>query len=795
MPTSRKHIPGISAWAAGALLLVLSIASAGQAGAADSGQRPGWRGRSLTEALRELQSRGLVIVFTSRLVRPEMRVESEPVSTEPRRILDEILAPHGLRAESSVGGTLVVVPAPASQRNEAGIAGTVQPQESLQPMAFIHDEIVVRPSQVTLLDEEPLAPLSLSRGDIEALPHLAGDLFRALSLLPGTTANDVTAQFHVHGGRRDEIQILLDGQELYEAFHLQDFERALSVVEPGGLSGASLSTGAFPASYGDRMSGVLDMTTTVPSGPHQTSLSLSLLTAVAASGGSFRGGRGTWLASARRGSIDLASRLLGKEDPAFWDLFAKVGYRLGDRGSLRGHLLRANDTLDFQEARDGERKLFDTDYDSSYLWLTHQTLLGSRLLVETLASASELDRDRFGTEDEEEASFEILDRRASDVWGLGQSWSLQAAPRHTLKGGFEARRYESAYDYSNQAEPDFVLSSDPTEPRVGLDRFAKRFRGDHLGVHLADRFSPLEPVTVELGLRYDRHKLTGDTLLSPRVNLAWRLGEASVVRASWGHFHQSQRPYELQVEDGETRFSPAERSEHWVVGYERLFGQQERAFLRALRVEAYRREIQDPRPRYENLFEPLNQFPEAEPDRVRIAPSSSRAEGIEILLRGALGPGTDWWVNYAHASAKDRLRGREVRRQIDQTHTVNLFVNTRIGRSLDLSLAWRFHSGRPTTPVFLETIEDEEGETELIPVLGPLNSERLPSYHRMDLRASREWPLRSGRLVLFLDLQNLYDRRNLAGFDVQLDEEEGELTVEPEDWPGFFPSLGIRWEF
>ena len=142
---------------------------------------------------------------------------------------------------------------------------------------------------------------------------------------------------------------------------------------------------------------------------------------------------------------------------------------------------------------------------------------------------------------------------------------------------------------------------------------------------------------MELGLRWDRHTLTGDTLLSPRVNLAWRLGEVSVVRASWGRFHQSQRPYELQVEDGETRFSRAERADHWVVGYERLLGRGERSLLSALRVEAYRREIGDPRPRYENIFEPMNFFPEAEPDRVRIAPESSRAEGIEVLLRGVRG--------------------------------------------------------------------------------------------------------------------------------------------------------------
>jgi hypothetical protein len=755
-------------------LLVLSIA--GTAGAA-------WLGRPLTEALRDLQSQGLRIVFTSQLVRPEMRVEAEPAAKDPRRVLDEILAPHGLRAEERVGGILVVVRAPA------GISAPPAPAEP-EPvvMPYVHDEIVVRSSELSLLDEQPAAPLSLSRAEIEALPHLAGDLFRALSLLPGTAANDITAQFHVHGGRRDEVLILLDGQELYDAYHLQEFDRAVSVVEAGALAGASLSTGAFPAVHGDRMSGVLDMTTGIPSGPHRTRLSLSSITAVAASGGAFQGDRGSWLASARRGSIDLASRYLGHEDPAFWDLFGKVGYSFSDGNSLRAHLLHAGDTLDFHEAPAGEEKNFRTDYDSSYLWLTHQAMLGDgggdRLLVESTASASKLDRDRLGEEDEEEQSFEIADRRDTDVLALAQSWSVLRAG-HTLKGGFEGRRYETAYDYFNRIEPDFELVTGLAEPREGVTRFVDRFSGDHLGAFLTDRFSPREPLTLELGLRYDRHTLTGDTLVSPRISLAWQTGETGVVRASWGHFHQSQRAYELQVEDGETRFAPAERSEHRVIGYERVL---DGTFLRALRIEAYQRKIRDPRPRYENIFEAVNAFPEAEADRVRIAPESSDAEGIEVMLRGVAGPRTTWWINYALASAEDRIRGAEIPRQTDQPHTLNLYADTLLGKSWKLSVAWRYHTGWPTSPVFAET--DEDGE--VIPVLGKLNSERLPSYHRLDLRASREWQLRSGRLTFFVDLQNVYNRRNLAGFDLQVDEDG--IDAEPETWPGLFPSIGFTWE-
>ncbi|HEX4953581.1 MAG TPA: TonB-dependent receptor [Thermoanaerobaculia bacterium] len=843
------------------LTVWLLAAAALAAGApVQAGEGPSWVGLSLTEALLRLEAQGLPIVFTSQLVGPELMVATEPAASDPRQLLDELLAPHGLAVEPAVGGTLVVVrrakaePAPSilgtvrSQESgeplaavtirlagrgvevasdaqgrfelaglEPGIyrleaelpqflilevpevtvgpAGPARLALSLQPMPFVHEEIVVRPSQLPLLDAEPAAPLALSRSDIDALPHLAGDLFRALPILPGIAANDATAQFHVRGGRRDEVQILLDGQELYEAYHLPDFDRALSVVEPSGLASASLSTGVFPAVYGDRMSGVLDMTTSLPTGERRSFLSLALVSAAAGSGGSFDGDRGSWLLSARRGSVDLASRLLGDEDPGFWDLFAKLGYRPREGQDWRGHLLHAADSLDFRERVGDESKVFQTDYDNTYAWLTHQAVVRDRFLVATSGSWSALDRERLGAEDEEDQDFQVIDRRASEILGLTHSWSFEARAHHSLRWGLEARRYETEYDYTSELEPDLVLISELTEPRVGLTRFVGEVRGDHLGLHISDRFSPVSRLTLELGLRWDRHTLTAQSLLSPRASLAWRLSDSGVLRASWGHFHQSQRTYELLVEDGETRFFPAERSEHWLVGWEQLLGRRERAPLSVLRVEAYRREVRDPRPRYENLLEGVNLFPEAEPDRVRITPESSRAEGIELVLRGAAGSRTDWWLSYAWAKATDQIRGREVRRQVDQRHTVNLLLNTRLGERWSLSLAWRYHSGWPTTPVSLERREDEEGEVGLVPVLGPLYSERLPSYHRLDLRASRDWQLRASKLVFFVDLQNVYNHRNQAGVDLAVDEDAGVLRAEEETWPGLFPSLGIRWEW
>ena len=66
-------------------------------------------GRTLPDALRVLETRGLKLVFSSELVRNDMRVVVEPSAKTPRKILDEILKPHGLEARSGPGDLLLVV--------------------------------------------------------------------------------------------------------------------------------------------------------------------------------------------------------------------------------------------------------------------------------------------------------------------------------------------------------------------------------------------------------------------------------------------------------------------------------------------------------------------------------------------------------------------------------------------------------------------------------------------------------------------------------------------------------------
>jgi len=665
-------------------------------------------------------------------------------------------------------------------------------------------EVVVTPGTYGVLREERITPqLAPTREEVQALPHFGEDIYRAVNRLPGiTTANDVSAKFQIRGAPSDQTLVLLDGLALYEPFHLKDVDGVFSIIDVESVSEVELIAGGFPAQYGDRMGGVFTMQTATPTRT-VTTLGASLSNLTFKSQGSVAGGRGAWLAAARRGFLDILLDITGVKEatsPRYYDAFAKVQYQLGTGHLLSAHVLHAGDDLSVRES-DGTS--LDSHWSSSYAWLSWRADFGAALSAQTVLSAGRVTRNRvaWDTGDEGERVLSVNDREEFDFLGLKQDWSLRVWPNWLVKWGFDARRGSAEYDYLRWSRTRLWNSTDPSAP-LFTDVYdtvavATEPEGRDVGLYVANRVRPVEPLTVELGMRYERLSYTGDgDLLAPRANLSLALTPRTTLRGAWGAYYQPQGLAELQVMDGDSAFCPAQRSEHRIVGLERRL-----ADGLLLRVEAYQRRISHPRPEYRDPAPVPKPVPEEDAccDRMRVAPTRGRAGGIELLLkRDARGP-VAWALGYALAVAEDEIGGRWVPRPQDQRHTVHAEIAWEPDPRWSLSWAWLYHSPWPTTEERLDLVTLIDGSRSVRRTWGPLNSGRLPSYHRMDLRVSRHIALGRGRLSVFLDVFNVYNRHNAVAIrndDVRVTTGgQLEYTRVVEAPIGILPTIGARWDF
>ncbi|MCY3968921.1 MAG: TonB-dependent receptor [Acidobacteria bacterium] len=754
--------------------------------------------------------------------------DSQPAVPVTGRVLDEAgrpvaaagvaVSPGGTTAITGTGGTFEVRLTPGSYEIAASLEGYEPVSTELVVEAGQGAEVVL-----TLVDareflaeidvtasyaldrDDPVPTAALGTEEILRLPHFANDLMRAVAAIPGIASSEESAKFNLRGGLFRDTAIRIDGLEIFEPYHLKDFGRGgvFSIIDPKVIGSLDLIPGGFPAEYGDKMAGVLDMTMARPATGLDTRLGVSLAGFWGAASGSFGAeDESRWQVSARRGYLDLILGLVGEDEeersgsgPQYWDLIGKIEHQASPSNLFTLSALTSDDSLEEAETETDdfgfpERDSLDSNYGNSYLWLTHQGLLSSRLFVNSAISAGRVDRDRRATEESFGLSANIRDIRKMDILGLRQDWNAQISDRHYFKWGVEARSYDVDYDYTN----DFAIEG--TIGEGGLTRFGSSLSGEHYSAYAADRFRLGSSLVLELGGRYDRQTLTDEDQISPRLNLVYDLGPGGSLRAAWGQYYQSQRPNELQVEDGETNLFPTEKAETVLVGWERNLG----AFN--LRLDAYNRDISDPRPYYTNLFEPTAPNPEATRDRILVAPERATARGIEAFLSRRGGRKFDWWSSYVWSEVTDRVDGRDVPRSYDQTHAFSLGGTWRLSPKWSLSGRFNYHTGWPTTSVSGRAVTEPGGELAFEPVIDPRNTRRLDDYHRLDIRASRFVELRSGkRLEIFIDVQNLYDRQNLAGFTVDernfalLPSGEVEYTPNEERWLGILPSFGVELSF
>jgi outer membrane cobalamin receptor len=732
--------------------------------------------------LDELSTKGLHLVYSSEVVPDSLRVTSEPAAGPPLRLLQEVLAQHGLEAKPVGAGTYAVV------RGAAPVKAA--PVRSVPADPAPLEEVVVAASRFSLSSDIPDAHTVFTQQEIRQLPRLADDSLKAVHRLPAAASNGVSGLAYMRGGASNETLVTLDGFALYEPFHLKLLLSPTSLLDPAILSGMDVHAGGFTAEFGDRMSSVIETTSIHPEADEHYELGLSVFNASLVAFNRFADGAGEWLVSARRSNLDEIADLVDAPygELSYSDAFGRLDYAFAQdtRGSL--HVLLSTDDANVTNSRETETSA--ADYRNTYAWGTLEHDFSPRLSASAIVSYSYVSAERKGNVDEDGIrAGTVDDERHYDVFGL-QFAASHATERWLTRFGAEARSLEASYDYSSivRFEPDYPFPGSPG--RVTVNELEPEPSGAQYTAYVTSRFRVTDPLTAEVGLRWDHETYgpDGGNQLAPRVNLMYQAAPRTRLRASWGRYQQAQGINELQVEDGVDRFFRPQYAYHEILGIEQGLPQD-----LTLRVEGYIKSYRDTMPRFESLYDPTSLVPELRWDLVEIEPASARAEGVEVLLTRRSASPWNGWFNYTWSRVTDRENGTDTPRSWDQTNNFGAGVTWTDGR-WQATLAGVYHTGWPTTPLRLVARESGVSEWEA----GPRNAERLGSFASVDLRISRDFVLRRGTLNVFVEATNLTDRANHCCTDFRFEQAgDGSIELDREyrDWLPLVPNLGVLWKY
>ena len=739
------------------------------------------RGRRVSDVLDELRSAGLTFIYNTQILPSDLRIETEPRAREGVELAREILAARGLTLSQVAPGVFAVV------------AGQSRPESdsTAEPAAAPVEEVVVQTSRYRLATSEVAQRTFLTQEQVKNMPRLADETLRAVQRLPGTTTNGFSSIGSVRGGEPNETAIVLDGLRLYEPFHLKNFLSPVSLLDSRVIDSIEFYSGGFPVVYGDRMSAIIDATTVRPTEARYYEVGINLFHSGALAATQFDGGRGHALLSARRSNVGDLARLSENDfgEPRYSDAFGRLDYELDDSTRVALEALVSNDKIVARQ-QSGQQSA-RAKYRNFYTWATLDHDWPNGASTRVIASFTDLENRREGELDEPGIrTASVRDVRLFQVGGLRLENSLAVAGlEHRF--GAEVRRLWGDYDYASEVHvlPDFPF---PGSPGFDLTRSAAPSpHGYETAGYWDVRMELGRRWEIQGGVRIDTQTYDGSDdgeQWSPRLGVLYELSPRTHLRASVGRFVQFQGINELQVEDGVNTFYPAQHADQAIVGFDHAF-----AAGLDLRVEAFHKNYRRINPRFENLFDPLVLLPEAEFDRVRIAPDSARATGVELLLQ--LRPHGSWsgWLSYSWSRVEDRIDGEDVPRSWDQRHAVNLGLVWSKG-PWSATITNSYHTGWPTTVLELSGVES--GDPQI--VLGRRNRARFAAYNTLDLRLTRTFALPRGALDVFAEVNNALQRENpcCVRYDVTSNA-DGSLSLDREvdSWLPLVPSLGVLWRY
>ena len=267
--------------------------------------------------------------------------------------------------------------------------------------------VEVLPSvEISTEQREDINFIKLDPKTIKRIPGASGSFEDILKTLPGVaSANELSSTYNVRGGNYDENLVYVNDVEIYRPFLVRSGQQeGLSFINPDLVDNINFSAGGFNATYGDKLSSVLDIKYRKPD-EFAGSASLSLLGGSLHLEGTSKNKRFTFLSGLRTRSNQYLLNTLDTEgdyQPFFLDFQSYLTYNISEKSELsflgsysqnKFQIIPENRETEFGTINEALKLsiFFDgqeiDDYQTSLGALTYSTLVNDNLKLKFISSA------------------------------------------------------------------------------------------------------------------------------------------------------------------------------------------------------------------------------------------------------------------------------------------------------------------------------------------------------------------------------------------------------------------------
>lgn len=608
---------------------------------------------------------------------------------------------------------------------------------------------------------------------IKTIPVVLGevDVIKAIQLLPGVqNSGEGQSSFYVRGGGGDQNVVLLDEAPVYNASHLLGI---FSVFNADAVKDVQLYKGGIPASYGGRLSSVLDIR--MKDGNNKqlsASGGIGTISSRLTVEGPLADGRGSFIVSGRRTYFDAFLAIAAMNDSTlkdtklyFYDLNLKANYRLSDKdrvflsgyfgrdafGDMGFHVGWGNGTGTLRWNHVYNQRLFS---NLTFIYSNYNYSLGRK---------------------DDVAGFQ-WDSNIRD-YSAKLDYNFYLNPKNSLRFGYQGTRHHFEPGYARGVGSETIFNKIKVPESMSLEHglyleneqeITSQFSATY-GVR-ASLFQNIGAATV---YKYDEDYELVDSVkyksgevykqffnLEPRLGLKYQLDATKSVKASYNRMVQY-----LQLASNSQSASPfdvwfpsspnvkPQIADQVAAGYFQNF--HDNAYEASLEVYYKKMQNSPDFKDYAEIF--LNKYLEGE---MRFG--EARAYGAEFLLKKNKGKFTGW-LGYTLSKSERRIDeindGKWYETNYSKTHNVTLVANYTLNKRSSFALNFVYVTGAPTT----FPVGRYEFNGNILPVYGPRNSSRMPDFHRMDVSyilKSKEKPGRKWSWDWNFSVYNVYNKHN-----------------------------------